>query len=251
MAIFNIARAVPPAQPWLKALIYGVTGSGKSLTSLMMAKYIADRVEGRVCVIDTELTDNSDPRQGKISEYASHPLVPQFDVMRLPDHMPQTVEKAFLYLVNEIQCYKVVIIDGISPMWEQANFFAETNGGYPLGRLAANKMMDAMMRAFITSPIHGIFTSRCKMEYARRETIGKGGSTRTIVEAAGLVPVFRDQNLYDFKSIFHMRADHTCEVVSTKYQPLDGGSFPSPGGVNPELFAHIGASLGLPEEALG
>jgi len=111
MAGFRKAAAEKAA---LKMALYGPTGSGKTLTALMVAEGLAALRKGRVAMIDTER--GTDFYCQEVPERAAHPAA--FDFDRLETRSLTEALKACRE--SRPEEHPVVVIDSVTHLWEAA-----------------------------------------------------------------------------------------------------------------------------------
>lgn len=167
-------------------LLYGQSGSGKTLSSLVLAKGIG----GRVAVYDTEC--------GRASLKVGNSLVKdlQWDVVEHDYFEGEPTVDDYLTVIRlaEQNAYDVLILDSISPEWDyitslQASMSGNSFSNWGKVKTIHRKFLDAILR----SKCHIIATCRSKTEYSVEE----GGRK---VRRLGLAPQ-QDSNLpfnFDF-----------------------------------------------------
>lgn len=149
-------------QVWLKVLLSGASGSGKSYSALRVAKGIADKCGSRIAYIGTE---------GSRNKYYASSF--DYDLLDLED--PFTIDKYVEAIDMAIDAgYKVLIIDSLTHEWLWLNDTHDKMPGNSFqnwGKLKP-KHRDFMDK-ILTCPIHIIATSRSKDEWVL-ETDSKG-----------------------------------------------------------------------------
>ena len=158
-------------QVWLKVLVSGASGSGKSYSALRLAKGIAGKCGSRIAYIGTE---------GSRNKYYASEF--DYDLLELED--PFTIEKYIEAIDEAISAgYKVLIIDSLTHEWLWLN---DTHDKMPGNSFQNWGKLKPRHREFIdkilTCPIHVIATSRSKDEWVL-ETDSKG---RQIPRKVGL-----------------------------------------------------------------
>lgn len=192
---------------WVKILLGGASGSGKTYSSLRLAKGMASKCGGRIAAIDTE--------NGRIRYYANEF---DFDDMQLDE--PYTPEK-YIEAINDAVDggYKVLIIDSISHEW---NYCVETHDKMP-GNTYTNwakitPRHDAFMEKVLQSPLHIIATVRGKDEYVLEEKNGKQTPKKV-----GLGYKQRDGVEYNYTATFNIAQDtHIAEVTKDNTHIFEG-----------------------------
>lgn len=189
-----------------RAAIMGTAGSGKSLTSLILASTLGRRI----ALIDTE--------HGSAEMYAN---TFDFDTLNLSDYHPQRYIEAIKEAGKE--GYEVVIIDSLSHAWsgkggalELVDAATARNKGSSFGAWRdVTPLQNQLVDAIIGCPSHVICTLRSKTDY-QVET--EGGKTR--VRKVGLAPVQRDGMEYEFDFLAEMDADHRMIVTKSRIPAL-------------------------------
>ena len=147
---------------WLKVLMAGSSGSGKTFSALRVAKGIAQKADGKVASIDTE--------NGRIRYYAN-----EFDFDDLQLEAPYTPEKYIEAIEDAIDGgYVVLIVDSISHEWDYCLDVHSKMPGNSYTNWAKitprhNKFMEKVLQA----PIHILATVRGKDEYLLEDKNGK------------------------------------------------------------------------------
>lgn len=149
-------------QIWVKALLGGPSGSGKSYSALLLGKGLVSKTGGRIAYIGTE---------GSRDKYYSNEF--DYDLLQLED--PFTPEKYIDAIDQAIDNgYKVLIIDSISHEWKTLNDIHDKMPGNSFtnwGKLKSRHR--AFMEKILYSPIHVISTGRGKDEWVLEEKDGK------------------------------------------------------------------------------
>lgn len=149
-------------QVWLKVLLSGASGSGKSYSALRIATGIAKQCGSAIAYIGTE---------GSRSKYYADEF--NYDLLEIED--PFECEKYIEAIDAAVDAgYKVLIIDSITHEWKWLNDTHDKmpgNGWATWGKLKPRhrKFLDKMLN----SPIHVIATARGKDDYVLEEKNGK------------------------------------------------------------------------------
>jgi hypothetical protein len=149
-------------QVWLKVLLTGPSGSGKSYSALKVAKGIAEKCESDIAYIGTE---------GSRDLYYSN----EFDYDLLQIEEPYTPEKYVEAIDEAVKAgYKVLIIDSITHEWLELNRIHDKMPGNSFqnwGKLKPRH--SAFTEKVLLSPIHIISTARGKDQWILEEVNGK------------------------------------------------------------------------------
>lgn len=185
-------------QLWLKILMAGSSGSGKSYSALRVAKGIAQKSGGKVAAIDTE--------NGRIRYYAN-----EFDFDDLQLETPYTPEKYIEAIEDAIDGeYTVLIIDSISHEWEFClDVHSKMPGNSYTNWSKVTPRHDKFMEKILQAPIHVIATARGKDEYVLEEKNGK-----QVPKKVGLGYKQRDGVEYNYTVTFNIdQQSHVATVT--------------------------------------
>lgn len=146
-------------QAFFKVGLYGKTGSGKTLTSLLWAEGLAARDGKRVAYIDTER--GTEFYAMDIPERTVHPKAFDFDRL-ITRSLMETLE-AVEGLDPKV--HSVVVIDSITHLWEAAREAYTgkkmSNGGIPIQAWQGIKRpYKKLMSLFLDGNFHGIICGR-------------------------------------------------------------------------------------------
>lgn len=149
-------------QVWLKVLLSGASGCGKSYTALRLATGVAKRCNSAIAYIGTE---------GSRNKYYADEF--NYDLLEIED--PFECEKYMEAIDAAVEAgYKVLIIDSMSHEWKWLNDIHDKMPGNSFtnwGKLKPRhrKFMDKVLN----SPIHVIATARGKDDWVLEEKNGK------------------------------------------------------------------------------
>jgi len=195
-------KAVRRQRP-LRMAIYGPSGSGKSLTSLIIARELAGP-NGTIALIDTERSSASIYAEGY-----------DFDTASLTDY----AHSDYINLINQAAEHDVLIIDGVSPAWEGEGGLLDLHSRV----VASQKKKDSfaawgderlkkaersLWDAVLSFPGHVIVTMRAKTAYER----SKDENGKAKIEKLGLEPKQRSGIEFEFDVICEMDKEHWLEV---------------------------------------
>lgn len=165
MAGFRKAKAEQAA---LKIGLYGAPGSGKTLTSLLMAEGLAKLTGKRVAFVDTE--HGTDFYCKAVKERAVHPEAFDFDAL----YTKSLTETLAAVQGLNAEEYSVIVIDSMTHLWEAAKaaYSGRTTkiGSIPMqawGKI--KKPYKDLMSALLSSPIHVIICGRQGVDYETDE----------------------------------------------------------------------------------
>lgn len=196
----------------LKIGLYGISGSGKTYTSLAIAKGLCPEGK-RIAVLDTE--------RSSASMYAD---IFDFDSMSLTNHHPNE----FIRFIKaaEKEGYGVLIIDSLSHEWQGTGGYLDImsdeqkkiKGGntFAANRLPAElhkKLMDTILDA----NMHVICTLRAKKKYV--DTVENGRTTKKIL---GMEPITKEGSEFEFDVFAEMDADNNLIWEKGRIPELNG-----------------------------
>lgn len=146
-------------QAYFKVGLYGKTGSGKTLTSLLWAEGLAARDGRRIAYIDTER--GTEFYAMDIPERTIHPKAFDFDRL-VTRSLMDTIEA-----IEELDpaTHSVVVIDSITHLWEAAKAAytgtLTSRGGIPVHAWGAlKKPYKKLMSLFLDGNFHAILCGR-------------------------------------------------------------------------------------------
>lgn len=187
----------------LRAGLYGTSGSGKTMTALLIAKGMG----GKTAFIDTE--------HGSASKYSD---LFDFDVCELESFNPRDLIKGLEDIPN---VYDTVVIDSMSAFWQGENGILQqvenagkrSQGGNSFRAWAdvspiLNRINDLVMGA----PYHVITTLRAKTEYV----VEQNEKGRAAPRKVGLAPVYKEGWEYNLDFVARLDNDNTLIVEKTR-----------------------------------
>ena len=185
------------ASTWLRLCTYGVSGSGKTYTSLRMAKGIGSKV----ALIDSE--------RGRASKYADRF---DFDTCVLED---KTID-GYKRVIKEAEAakYPILIIDSLSHAWEELKDEVEKIGRAHFGgnSWAAWSRGTPKQMAFIdmitSYPGHVLTTMRSRTDWVQ-SVDGRGKKS---YERTGTSPVQGKGIEYEFDLLMVLSTDHEAKI---------------------------------------
>ena len=152
-------------QVWLKVLLSGASGSGKSFSALRLATGIAKECNSRIAYIGTE--GSRDKYYASSFDYDLLSLEEPFSIDKYVEAIDEAVEAG----------YKVLIIDSLTHEWLWLNDVHDKMPGNSFQNWGKLKPKHReFMDKILTCPIHVIATSRSKDEWVI-ETNDRGKQT--------------------------------------------------------------------------
>lgn len=216
-------------QSFLRLALFGLSGGGKTFTSLSIATGISnylsnDEKEERIAVIDSE--------RGTASKYSD-----RFDFDAL--NLESFTVKDYVMAINEAkeEGYKILVIDSISHAWQEllqevdkianakykGNTWAAWNEGTPKQK--------ALINSIVQFPGHLIVTMRAKMEYENL----KDSNNRTQIKRLGLSPEQGKGIEYEFDLLASIDDRHVLDIQKDRTGKFQDEIIEKPGidfGVN-------------------
>lgn len=192
----------------LRLAISGSSGSGKTYSSLLIAKGIG----GKIAMIDTE--------NGSGELYAN---LCDYDVMQIG--APFTVDK-YINAISEAEAagYDVLIIDSLSHAWNGPGGLLEQQSDLAATRYKGNSwsawrditpQQNKLVQAILQSNVHIIATMRSKVEYIQTDD--------RKIKKVGTAPVQRDGLEYEFTLMLDIDQEtHKAAASKDRTSLFDG-----------------------------
>lgn len=176
----------------IKMALQGSAGSGKTYSSLLLAKGLTKGDFSKVAIIDTEC--------GSADLYAH---LGQYNVLTLkPPFTPENYIKAIE--VCEKANMEVIIIDSISQCWDELlDFHSKLAGNSFTNWSKITPRHKAFVDKILQVEAHVIATMRTKQDYVLNQKNGK-----YVPEKVGLKAVQRDGIDYEFTLVFDIDIKH-------------------------------------------
>ena len=188
-------------QAKIKIAVQGVSGAGKTYSSLLMAKGLANGNLSKVAVIDTE--NGSADLYAHLGSYKVVRLKPPFS----PDKYIEAID---LCLANDIN---TIVVDSMSHCWEYLlNYHSTLKGNSFTNWSVITKLQEEFINKILQADTHIICTMRCKEAYALKQD--KNG--KYIPERVGLKPIQRNQISFEFTTVFDISANHLARVTKDR-----------------------------------
>lgn len=208
MALIKAAKSQKP----LKALIQGISGCGKTLTALYIAKQLSKK---GIAVLDSE-----------------HRTSTMFadEVDFFVEHIDSYSPKNYVEKIHEIERNKDIDflnIDSLSHSWfgtdgalEQVNKIARASQSHntftPWNEVSP--MVTELLETIIASPLPIIVTLRKKSDWV----IEKNEQGKNVPKKLGMKPIFKEDTDFEFDLVADMDSEHNFTVIKSRIRPLDG-----------------------------
>ena len=182
----------------IKMALQGSAGSGKTYSSLLLAKGLTNGNLSKVAIIDTE--NGSADLYANLGNYNVLSLTPPFT----PENYIKAIE------VCENAGMEVIILDSISQSWEELLDYHSSLAGNSFTNWAkVTPRQNAFIDKILQCNAHVIATMRTKQDYVLNQKDGK-----FIPEKVGLKAVQRNDLDYEFTIVFDVDIKHFA--VSSK-----------------------------------
>lgn len=194
---------------WLKVLLAGASGSGKTYSGLRLAQGIVSKAGGRIAAIDTE--------NGRIRYYAS-----EFDFDDQQLEFPYTPESYTEAIQEAVDAgYTTLIIDSITHEWnyilDQVDKIPGTNSYTKWAKLTPRH--DKFKEFILQAPIHIIATVRGKDAYVLEQD--KNG--KQIPKKVGLGYTQRDGLEFEYTVTFNVdQTNHVADATKDNTHLFEG-----------------------------
>lgn len=213
-----------------RVALHGISGAGKSLTSMKLANGLGERF----AVIDTE--------RGAAAKYVGFDGL-RFDVLQMSKYDPRDLVRALAAAAQS--GYGTVVIDSLTHFWKgtdgtldqvdkaKSRYGGNSFGGWKEGTPIQNDMVDALL----AYPGHVIATMRSHTEWV----LEKNERGYTEPTRKGTRPEQRKGIEYEFDVVGAMDIDNTLTVVKSRCPALHGRVMEKPDGAElaKELLAWL------------
>ena len=206
-------------QAFLRLAFMGPAGSGKTYTSLLIAKHLGAK---KIAVIDSE--------RGSAKLY-SH-LV-DFDVCELESFAAERYIDAIVFA--ERAGYDTIIIDSLSHAWAGKDGILEykdkrtdasrSKDSFGAGWRDATPLHNKLVDTILAFKGHVICTLRTKTEYV----IEDNGNGRKTPRKLGLAPIQRDGVEYEFTVVGDFVESNKLAITKTRCEALHDAVITKPG----------------------
>ena len=197
----SVFQTAQRSKAYLKLGISSVSGGGKTMGAILMAKGLVDGDLSKVAFIDTE--NESANLYSHLGPYQIVPFAPPFH----PHRFVTLIEMA------EKEGFECLIIDSTSHEWEGEGGILKIHAAMPGNSFTnwnkVNPLHDAFLKAILQSKLHIICCMRRKQDHVQTQ---KGG--RTVIEKMGLREIQRDGFEYELTLNLEVSQEHMA--ISSK-----------------------------------
>jgi len=192
----------------LKLGVRGPSGSGKSYSSILLAKGLMGGSLDEVVVLDTE--NGSADLYSDLGSYSVLPFKAPFN--------PDRYVKAIKYCVDE--GFKCIIIDSTSHEWQAClDIHAKIPGNSFTAWAKVTPMHDGFIKAILEAPIHIICTMRTKQEYS----MDKNDKGKIEIVKMGTKEIQRDGFEYELTASFNVDIFHNATMSKDRTNLFNNG----------------------------
>ena len=187
-------------QAKIKLALQGSAGSGKTYSSLLLAKGLTGGDFTKIAIIDTE--NKSADLYAHLGDYN----VVSMDAPYSPERYIEAIE------LCERAGMKVILLDSISHCWD---FLLEVHSNMP-GNSFANwakitPRQNTFINKILSSDAHIIATMRVKQDYVLNQKNGK-----MVPEKVGLKAIQRNDLDYEFTIVFDIDTAHSAKATKDR-----------------------------------
>lgn len=190
----------------IKMALQAPSGSGKSMSAILLAQGLSKGDLTKVAVIDTEA--------GSSNLYAH---LGNYNVLSLETpHSPERYIEAIDVCIKSGM--EVVIIDSISHCWDfLLDYHASLTGNSFTNWNKVTPRQKAFVDKILQSDVHIICTMRVKQDYILSERNGK-----MVPEKVGLKAIQRDEISYEFTIVFDIDYKHFASASKDRTNLFEG-----------------------------
>lgn len=219
-------RPAAELKSYLRLAFVGVSGSGKTYSSLALAQELAGE-GGKIAVVDTE--------NGSSTKYSD---LFDFDVLTLDNYHPRHYMEAIDAAVE--YGYKVIVLDSLSHAWsghggllEEVDNVAVRKKNNFTAWAEVTPIHRQMIEKILGADIHVIATLRAKTEYIVEDVNGK-----KVPRKVGLAPDQRAGLEYEFDIVGDLDADGKLAISKTRLASINERVYRRP---NAEFYETVSA----------
>ena len=188
----------------IKMALQGSSGSGKTMSALLIAKGLANGNLSKVAVIDSE--------NGSADLYAH---VGDYNIIKLKSFSPNDYVEAITMCENAGM--EVIIIDSTSHCW---NYLLDYHASLPGNSFTNWQKINPLEKKFIDKILqcnaHVIATMRVKQDYVLSDKNGK-----MVPEKVGLKAIQRDGIDFEFTIVLDIDIKHNAVASKDRTQLFD------------------------------
>ena len=194
----------------LRLAISALSGGGKTMSALRIARGIIETEGGKIAFIDTE--NNSSTLYDHIVDFDMVDIKPPYDLAEFNQAVKLATD-------ND---YSVLIIDSASHAWERVQEIvtdltkaSKSHNSYFEWR-KGNTIVTRWLRGLLYFRGHIIFCMRSKMDYDTQ----KDSNGKISPQKIGLKPMMRDNIDFEFDILMDGNQEHVFTVTKCRYAPF-------------------------------
>jgi len=205
-------------QSKLRLAIYGLSGGGKTYSSLAIAKGLVNVFGGKIAVLDTEY--HSATKYANIFDFETD----EFGEPSIENYIK------FIDMVKEDPDVTVLVIDSLTHAWQyiletvdklkETTCRGDSRKAWSIMTPEYKKLVNAILRA----PFHVIGTMRAKTEWS---TTNENGNKT--VRRDTLAPEQRDGFEYEFDMLMELNANHYGTIIKDRTNKFQDEIIQKPG----------------------
>ena len=194
----------------IRLAIAALSGGGKTMSALRIAKGIIEAEGGKIAFIDTE--NNSSTLYDHIVDFDMVDIRPPYDLVEFN----QAVELATK------EDYSVLIIDSASHAWERVQQIVTESTNASKAKNSyfewrkGNTIVTNWLRNLLYFKGHIIFCMRSKMSYDHQ----KNSDGKISPQKIGLAPMMRDNIDFEFDILLDGNNEHFFTTTKCRYAPF-------------------------------
>lgn len=198
----------------LRLALCGVSGSGKTYSSILLAKGLG----GKIAMIDTE--NGSGELYAHIADYDVLTITAPYSPEKYVDAIKAAEKAGYTTVIIDSLSHAWVGIGGILDMHDKATEASRSKNSYTAWR-DVTPAHNALVDAILTSPLHIIATMRSKTAYESQ----KNETGKVTPVKVGLAPVQRDGMEYEFTVVLDLSTEKNIATASKDRTQLFTGKY--------------------------
>lgn len=205
-----------PCDQKLKILIDGISGSGKTVSSLRLATGIAEIEKSRIAMITSE---------PKAASWQARNF--DFDIAAVESCSILNFTK----ILNEAlkAGYKIIILDGFSDAYDGYNGYLEQaeNIGRDPKQAGLNKwtlptkQWRALLKLIVSCDAHIICTAKQKTENVQEKIVGDNGRSKVVIKRVGEKAILKEKTEFEFDFYITIDSEHVATFNKVRHDKYD------------------------------